>query len=243
MAKGSLGCGLQTMKYFLFAVNLIFFFVGIGLIGAGIFVATEVGSFKDAFEGGNFNFAIAIPVVGITLGLFVLIGSFMGCLGALKENTCMIKTFMFFLVIVLLAEIGVATAVIVYNEVPSVQADINRFMKIPFAECVGKTEISAECAWLPTVQSLASCCGYDETRSENPSAAAIKAECSGKDAIKQKTARDEAKEFCNEAIIGIISNNLAIVAGVLGAIFFLEFALMVGTCLLIRGINSDNKYA
>lgn len=243
MAKGSLGCGLQTIKYFLFFVNVIFLLIGLGLIGVGAYVASEVSDFKDAFEDG-FTFAVAIPVVAITLGVFIAIGAAMGCLGALKENTCMIKTFLFFLVLVIIAEIGVAGAIIAYNESPSLQTSINDAMAVPFEKCQKKDLLDAvtpECAWLPTVQSSLKCCGYDKTRVDKT--LGYKTFCVGKDAAEQLLAVASADQFCNVAIIDVIKDNLALVAGILGGIFFVEVALMVGTCCLICGINDDNKYA
>jgi CD63 antigen len=242
MAKGSLGCGLQTMKTFLFVVNLIFFLVGLGLIGAGSYVAATLSDFEGAFSEG-FTFAIGIPVVAITLGVFVLIGSAMGCIGAIKENTCLIKTFLVFLTIVILAEIGVAVTVILYNEDPTIKSNINGYMEEKLTKCqlVKDGIVTDECKFLLPIQDIAECCGYSDAIL--PLKVEWEASCIGEDAAGIEVARKNARGFCNQRIVNFISDNLAIVAGVLGGIFFAEVVLMVGTCCLIRGINSDNKYA
>jgi len=213
----------------------------------GIYVVTQLDDLKGAFEDG-FSFAEAIPAVAISLGLFILIGSVLGCLGAVKENTCMIKGFLMFLVLTMLAEIGIAAAVIVYNTNENVEKEVDEYMAIPFNNCEGQSTANVACKWLPTVQELLECCGYDPTFSGSNESNAnnylpYDQLCYGENKEAQEEAIENAKAYCNNEILEFFKSRLVYVAGIVGGIFFVEIVLVVATCYLVSAIKDDNKYA
>jgi len=245
MGKGQLGCGLQAMKYCLFIINILFFLLGIGLVAAGSYSIATLSDVGKSFVNG-FGFAIGIPVVAILLGFFMLIGAGMGCVGTAKENTGMIKTFLVFLIIFMIFELGVGIAVIFYNENQSFKDSVDDSMKKKIESCNasggnGSTVVTDECKFMVPIQDLIGCCGY--SKDKNAVAADWEGTCIGDGVDALNKAKANAKGFCNQRIIDFINSHLAIVAGVLGGLLFAEICLVIGTCCLIRGINNDNKYA
>lgn len=240
-AAGALGCGMQTIKYFIFLVNLLFFLVGLALLGVSIWLATEVPKFKEAFEGGGVTFIEAVPAVGIAVGLFIFVASLMGCIGSIKENTCMMKTFITFLTSMMMLEVAIVGLVIAYNVNPELESQLDDYMQIPFSSCTeDPTTVEASCTWLPVIQTELQCCGYNKDENASPSGA--KLQCIG-ELMERTVAMAAANDYCNRAIKDWLREYMGWVAGILGSIFFVEILLLVGSCCLVRGINGENKYA
>ncbi|KTF84498.1 hypothetical protein cypCar_00024926, partial [Cyprinus carpio] len=92
MARGCLCC----VKYMMFLFNLLFWEVcvsdygslsGCGLLGVGIWLSVSQGSF--ATFSPSFPSLSAANLV-ITLGSVIMVTGFLGCLGAIKENKCLL---------------------------------------------------------------------------------------------------------------------------------------------------------
>jgi len=110
MGENNLGCGPLTVKYLVFIFNLIFFLSGLVLIAVGVVAQLFFNQYMQFFDQ-----KFETPAIGvIILGSFILVISFFGCCGAKKENVCMLRTFSFLMVVVLLCEIaaGITVAVL-----------------------------------------------------------------------------------------------------------------------------------
>ncbi|KAK5615971.1 hypothetical protein CRENBAI_019444 [Crenichthys baileyi] len=83
MARGCICC----VKYMLFLFNLFFWLGGCGLLGVGIWLSVSQGSF--ATLSPSFPSLSAANLI-ITLGTVVMVTGFFGCLGAIKENKCLL---------------------------------------------------------------------------------------------------------------------------------------------------------
>uniref|UniRef100_A0A8C7WXQ0 Tetraspanin 9 n=1 Tax=Oryzias sinensis TaxID=183150 RepID=A0A8C7WXQ0_9TELE len=83
MARGCICC----VKYMLFLFNLLFWLGGCGLLGVGVWLSVSQGSF--ATLSPSFPSLSAANLI-ITLGTVVMVTGFLGCLGAIKENKCLL---------------------------------------------------------------------------------------------------------------------------------------------------------
>ncbi|ELV09170.1 Tetraspanin-9 [Tupaia chinensis] len=83
MARGCLCC----LKYMMFLFNLIFWLCGCGLLGVGIWLSVSQGNF--ATFSPSFPSLSAANLV-IAIGTIVMVTGFLGCLGAIKENKCLL---------------------------------------------------------------------------------------------------------------------------------------------------------
>ncbi|KAK7129854.1 hypothetical protein R3I93_019486 [Phoxinus phoxinus] len=109
MARGCLCC----VKYMMFLFNLLFWLSGCGLLGVGIWLSVSQGSF--ATFSPSFPSISAANLV-ITLGSVVMVTGFLGCLGAIKENKCLLLSFFIVLLIILLAELILLILFFVYTD-------------------------------------------------------------------------------------------------------------------------------
>uniref|UniRef100_A0A914WZZ9 Tetraspanin n=1 Tax=Plectus sambesii TaxID=2011161 RepID=A0A914WZZ9_9BILA len=106
-----------TIKYFLFATNVLFWLGGLLLIAIGVWalLVKEVEQAKRITSAWDVLFDGAILITA--LGTVVVFFATVGCVGALRENTCFLKTFWIALVFVMLALLGVAATGLVMNSV------------------------------------------------------------------------------------------------------------------------------
>ncbi|XP_018022470.1 tetraspanin-5 isoform X1 [Hyalella azteca] len=90
------------LKYVIFGFNVIFWLLGLNILGIGVWAWTE----KDTFNNLSrlTNIALDPAFVLIVTGLITFTIGFTGCVGALRENTCLLACYAIFLAILLLLE-------------------------------------------------------------------------------------------------------------------------------------------
>ncbi|KAH8377898.1 hypothetical protein KR093_007756 [Drosophila rubida] len=92
----------NAVRYTLFGFNLIFLITGIILIAVGAAVGSVYNGY-DLFLPGKF---FSIPTFLIVIGAFIIVITFFGCWGALKENYCLILSFSVMLFIIFILELA-----------------------------------------------------------------------------------------------------------------------------------------
>ncbi|KAM9078983.1 tetraspanin-4 isoform 5-T8 [Megaptera novaeangliae] len=114
------GC-LQGVKYLMFAFNLLFWLGGCGILGVGIWLAATQGNF--ATLSSSFPSLSAANLL-IVAGTFVMAIGFVGCIGAIKENKCLLLTFFVLLLLVFLLETSLAILFFAYTDKKTLQAHL-----------------------------------------------------------------------------------------------------------------------
>jgi len=164
----------NLVKYLLFTTNFLIFVLGIAVFGLGIWVVVDKPSFLDLFEEAQnvapeitdgFNVEIYTSAVYILLvvSALVVVVSFFGCCGAIKENKCMLGTY--FTLILAMFIVMVVGAVLGYS------GDLEKTIKNPLKSALSKykddvtdnttPEFAYKAAW-NEVQKELKCCGVDD---------------------------------------------------------------------------------
>lgn len=143
---------LKCLKYTMCAVNFIFFLCGAAVFGLGIYMSTTAKYLSLFPSLSAVNLASALFV----LGIFVTCVSFLGFLGALKENRCLLISFFILLFLLMLAELTVACLLLLYEH------DIDRFIMNELTNSLSKEQNggsnNATIDW-NTIQETFQCCG------------------------------------------------------------------------------------
>ncbi|XP_015282027.1 PREDICTED: tetraspanin-9 isoform X2 [Gekko japonicus] len=149
MARGCLCC----LKYMMFLFNLMFWLCGCGLLGVGIWLSVSQGNF--ATFSPSFPSLSAANLV-IALGAIIMVTGFLGCLGAIKENKCLLLSFFIVLLIILLAELILLILFFVYMDKVSESAkeDLKEGLKLYNTE----NNVGLKNAW-NIIQAEMHCCG------------------------------------------------------------------------------------
>ncbi|XP_045514739.1 tetraspanin-5 isoform X2 [Pieris brassicae] len=116
------------LKYVIFGVNVLFWFLGLIVLAVGIWAWTE----KDTFSNLSrlTNIALDPAFIFICCGTITFIIGFTGCIGALRENTCLLAC------IKTQATTGFQTFITHYREDPD-QQNLIDWIQEEWLQCCG----------------------------------------------------------------------------------------------------------
>lgn len=101
----------QTVKYMLFFFNVLFWLLGGACLAIGIYARFENTSYSDFFGDAWSDPAFFFIIVG---GIMFVLG-FTGCIGALRENICLLKFFSIALGVIFFLQILLGILVFVFR--------------------------------------------------------------------------------------------------------------------------------
>jgi len=166
------GCMSNLVKYLLFTTNFLIFVLGITVFGLGIWVVVDKPSFLTLFEeaqtvtdvdGFDVEIYTSAAYILLVVSFLVVIISFFGCCGAIKESKCMLGTY--FTLILAMFIVMVVGAVLGYS------GDLEKTIKKPLENALTKYQDDAtqegepqlwayKQAW-NEVQKELKCCGVN----------------------------------------------------------------------------------
>ncbi|CAH0390310.1 unnamed protein product [Bemisia tabaci] len=102
------------LKYIIFSFNVLFWIFGLGILVVGIWAWLE----KDTFNNLSQLTHIALDPAFILIlgGTLTFVIGFTGCVGALRENTCLLATYAIFLALILLFEMTAGTLGFIFKD-------------------------------------------------------------------------------------------------------------------------------
>ncbi|XP_053336686.1 leukocyte surface antigen CD53 [Clarias gariepinus] len=152
---------LKCLKYTMCAVNFIFFLCGAAIFGLGIYMSTT-SKYLPLFPSFSVvNLASALFVIGI----FVTCVSFLGFLGALKENRCLLMSFFSLLFLLMLSELAVACLLLLYEH--EIDKFIQDELKASLNQTLAGETINSTIDW-EIIQKTFKCCGVNNYTDWNP---------------------------------------------------------------------------
>ncbi|GAA6109853.1 leukocyte surface antigen CD53 isoform X1 [Tachysurus ichikawai] len=125
---------------------------GAAIFGLGIYMST-VFKYMSLFPASS---AINVPNGLYVIGIFVTCVSFLGFLGALKENRCLLISFFILLFLLMLAELTVACLLLFYEK------NIDEFIERELKDSLTKNEVANNSTFnWNVIQDTFSCCGVN----------------------------------------------------------------------------------
>ncbi|XP_030649085.1 tetraspanin-9 [Chanos chanos] len=145
---------LCCVKYLMFIFNLIFWLGGCGLFGVGVWLSfnqTEFSSLPLSFP------SLSAANLLLVAGGVTMVTGFLGCLGALKEQRCLLMTFFVILLLLVLTEAVLILILTIYHEKldEKAKADLKEGMK-NYENNKGLRD-----SW-DNMQKIFKCCGITE---------------------------------------------------------------------------------
>ncbi|CAH1787315.1 unnamed protein product [Owenia fusiformis] len=154
----AIGCGAKCSKFMLIVFNFIFWLSGAALLGIGIWLRVDPTILKlqdlisISTDDQYLNY-IAYFLIGV--GAFVFLVGFLGCCGAIKESRCMLGMYIFFMVLIMGAEIAAGVLAIVYKA--QIEKELNKSLATEIKEKFEET--NAIGAAMGYTQLYFDCCG------------------------------------------------------------------------------------
>ncbi|KAJ8369502.1 hypothetical protein SKAU_G00095300 [Synaphobranchus kaupii] len=145
---------LNCLKYTMCAVNLICWLCGASVLGFGIYLMMNSKFLSLIPTLSSLNIANFLVITGTIVTCI----SFLGFLGALKENRCLLISYFILLFILMLAELSIACVLLVYEQKIDrfFEKDLMNSLKLP-RELQTRNQTNKD-DW-DTIQSLFKCCG------------------------------------------------------------------------------------
>ena len=246
----------KCIKYSLFFLNVFFWLAAVLILGVGVYMMVEK---KDAYQTlSDLKFDPAVLFVVLGGALFMI--TFLGCLGALRENTCMLCCYACIIGFLLLIELACGVLGFVFrNDVEeNIQAKLSKAIKLYRDPDKPDLQLVIE-----TTQTEFKCCGvitykdweaneYFNCSSPGPEACGVPRTCckTSEDRInsmcgfgvgKMEDAEREKKIYtvgCLTTAVDWFKNNLITIGCVSFGILLLQF---VTICLAttLRGQVAD----
>ncbi|KAL6063996.1 hypothetical protein STEG23_028516, partial [Scotinomys teguina] len=129
---------------------------GCGLLGVGIWLSVSQGNF--ATFSPSFPSLSAANLV-IAIGTIVMVTGFLGCLGAIKENKCLLLSFFIVLLAILLAELILLILFFVYMD--KVNENAKQDLKEGLLLYNTENNVGLKNAW-NIIQAEMRCCGVTD---------------------------------------------------------------------------------
>ncbi|KAH8267078.1 hypothetical protein KR018_001716 [Drosophila ironensis] len=98
-----MSCGISMVKYILFIFNLLCSICGILLIVFGALLFSNVHNIDDFTEALRTQ---QVPITMIVLGAVILLISWFGCCGAIRESYCMSMTYSILLFVLMIGQLA-----------------------------------------------------------------------------------------------------------------------------------------
>lgn len=231
-----------VIKYILFFVNMLFWFLSVIILGIGIYVMVEKRDLYSKLTDLYYDPAVIFVVLG---GLMFIV-TFTGCLGALRENTCLLCFNVAIIVALLILEVacgiyGFVNSVKVEQTVDEKLRNAIRFYRDPTKQdlhfiidtaqtelgCCGSksyTDWEANIYFNCTSPSVSacgvpfSCCSTKELRENRQCGYGIK-----KLSFQEKADRI-SMQGCLTKTMGFLVNNLALIGGLSFTILVLQIS-------------------
>lgn len=154
-------CTSLSSRTSLLALNVIFFLLGCGLLGVGLWSQydTNFAALWNSFEVSKVIDAKALNGAGLLLIIsgFSSIGvSFVGLYGAYKKDRCFLTTYCLFICVILILEIASVAVFMSY------QNQVKEKLEVGLNKTVAKINANDDPVSLKvmdTIQSVFECCG------------------------------------------------------------------------------------
>ncbi|XP_053423309.1 leukocyte surface antigen CD53-like [Nycticebus coucang] len=102
--------------------------------------------------------SLTLGNVFIIVGSIIMVVAFLGCMGSIKENKCLLMSFFILLLIILLAEVTLAILLFVYEQ------KLNDYVSEDLRNSINRyySDNSTKVAW-DSIHSFLQCCGVNGT--------------------------------------------------------------------------------
>ncbi|XP_064450972.1 tetraspanin-14 isoform X3 [Mirounga angustirostris] len=213
-------------KYLLFSYNIVFWLAGVVFLGVGLWAWSEKGVLSDLTKVTRLH-GIDPVVLVLMVGVVMFTLGFAGCVGALRENICLLKFFCGTIVLIFFLELAVAVLAFLFQD--WVRDRFREFFESNIRSYRDDIDLQNLIDSLQKAQKVVNTqCGYD-VRTQ----------------LKSKWDESIFTKGCIQALEGWLPRNIYIVAGVFIAISLLQiFGIFLAKTLIsdIEAVKAGHHF-
>ncbi|XP_039955736.1 23 kDa integral membrane protein-like [Bactrocera tryoni] len=225
-------CGGVLVKYILFIFNILFVVCGILLIVFGFILVShiqQVGSFAQTFEANS------VPIAILILGCVIFIISFLGCCGAIREDTCCTMTYSVIMLVLLLVQI--ALVILVWTQRAKFLNYVDQIVETIWKQ--HKTDQKV----MDALQLTFNCCGVNGSTDYTLNLESIPNSCCGTNAVSCSVLDALKKPGCEEAFHSFWDKSINIVRYAGLGVAAIELVAFIFACCLANQVRNNIRRA
>jgi len=229
-----LSCGMTMVKYGLFIFNLICAVAGIALIVVGALPLFKLEDIRDAFPENN---PATVPIIVLVLGSVIFIVSFFGCCGAIRDSQCMVSTYAFLLLVLVVGQIVLAVYAFMYTTELGTAAQ-NGFQTLWNDMLTNNSRKSTEAIY--GIQRALQCCGNQGHADWSANGLQIPLSCcaEGSTSCGAPTAFTSG---CGPVLYDLVSSSGLLIAWIAVSFAAFELVGVIFACCLANSIRNANR--
>lgn len=223
-------CGASIVKYILFIFNMLALVCGILLIVFGSLVLSHLGDIRDIADTFKTS---SIPITIIVIGCIIFIISFVGCCGAIRENTCLTMTYSVFMIVLFILQM--IMVVYIWIEKDSFLNAMNKIVDQAWQQRHDKGH------YMDFFQINFNCCGrfgvQDYGKETVPNS------CCGASASSCSVDMARNKYGCSQMFRNFISTNIAIAQYAGLVVAAVELVAFIFACCIANQARNERRRA
>ncbi|CAD7015436.1 23 kDa integral membrane protein [Ceratitis capitata] len=225
-------CGGVIVKYILFIFNILFVVCGILLIIFGSILVShiqQVGSVAQTLESNS------VPIAILVLGCVIFIISFLGCCGAIREDTCCTMTYSVFMLILFLAQI--ALVVLVWTQRTKFLNSMDKVVNTIWKQHNTDQKV------MDALQLTFNCCGLNGSTDYTFNLESVPNSCCGPNAISCNMLEATSKAGCEQAFNSFWDKSINIVRYAGLGVAAVELVAFIFACCLANQVRNTKRRA
>ncbi|XP_037949755.1 CD63 antigen [Teleopsis dalmanni] len=219
-----MNCLASIVKYILYLLNLVFVVIGVLLIVLGGLMLGNLNSFTSVDDAVNTE---VIPILVIVLGCIVFLVAFLGCCGAIRENSCVMTTYAICMFVIFALQLALVIWVFArYDEFLNTMSDV--------VQTAWKNNDSAHGMPMDAIQLSFKCCGLNSYQDYNGS---VPSSCCGETIGTCAANIYESRPGCQSAFYDFWSSNMDIIryAGI--GVAIVELVIFTLSCCIASSMR------
>ncbi|XP_060710935.1 tetraspanin-1-like [Hemiscyllium ocellatum] len=153
----------KFLKMMMFCCNCIVFLGGSAILGVGVWVKVDGGSFLDILAklAPQLKQLVNVGYLCIAIGAFLVLIGFLGCYGAVKENKCMLMIFFIIVLLIFIAQIAGAVVILAFSGLADIFITYIRIWAVKSIKDEYGDSSDITTLW-DTVMNEFKCCGFND---------------------------------------------------------------------------------
>ncbi|CAG0916885.1 unnamed protein product [Notodromas monacha] len=209
---------MRFVKFLVFFFNLLFALSGLVILITGAVIESVYKKYSTFIPHEIFS----APDILIVVGVIIFVIAFFGCCGAIKENNCMLVTFVLLLVIIFILEI--AAGITAYVMRSDLEQEIANRMNGTM-ELYNETDQNAPTKAWDEMQIELKCCGVKDYKDWNQHLSKYPKSCCGStnlDSVCEPSSPSFHEVACLPTLTSKVNGNIAIIGGIGIGIAFVQ---------------------
>ncbi|XP_043551120.1 tetraspanin-1-like isoform X2 [Chiloscyllium plagiosum] len=153
----------KFLKMMMICCNCIVFLGGSAILGVGVWVKVDGGSFLDILAklAPQLKQLVNVGYLCIAIGAFLVLIGFLGCYGAVKENKCMLMIFFIIVLLIFIAQIAGAVVILAFSGLADIFITYIRIWAVKSIKDEYGKSSDITTLW-DTVMNEFKCCGFND---------------------------------------------------------------------------------